>query len=213
MIFPVGDSVCVNGVCSTVTKMTATSVFFDYMEETLRKSNFDKLSVDDHVNLELSLTPSTKMGGHFVTGHIDCVGTISQFDIKDPWAILKIQFPDSFAPYIIPKGSVAIDGISLTVVDAGKNELSCHLIPHTLQETILSDKKVGDSVNLEFDMIGKYLFRFKKFRRTMKTIDVKQAVQQLQNAKPIIIIDQEKGFSQVSLLLRVIFSPKISSSI
>ena len=157
----IGDSVCVNGVCSTVTKMTATSVFFDYMEETLKKSNFDKLSVDDHVNLELSLTPSTKMGGHFVTGHIDCVGTISQFDIKDPWAILKIQFPDSFAPYIIPKGSVAIDGISLTVVDAGKNELSCHLIPHTLQETILSDKKVGDSVNLEFDMIGKYLFRFK----------------------------------------------------
>ena len=157
----IGDSVCVNGVCSTVTNITSSSVFFDYMEETLKKSNFDTLSVGDNVNLELSLTPSTKMGGHFVTGHIDCVGTISQFDIKDPWAILNIRFSDSFAPYIIPKGSVAIDGISLTVVDARKNELSCHLIPHTLQETILADKKVGDSVNLEFDMIGKYLFRFK----------------------------------------------------
>ena len=156
----IGESITVNGVCSTVTAFTEDGFQCDYMAETLSKTTFSELEKGMKVNLEKSLTPSSKLGGHFVTGHIDTVGRISKFEIKEPWGEIEISFSSDFAQYLIPKGSIAIDGISLTVVDVTDCTFTCHLIPHTLDETILHVKSKGDKVNLEFDMIGKYLYRF-----------------------------------------------------
>lgn len=156
----IGDSMSINGVCSTVKRILDTGIEVDYMSETVSKTTLGDISVHTKVNLEMSLTPSDKIGGHFVSGHVDTVGTISRLDNNDPWGIIEIGFDKKFAPFLIPKGSIAIDGISLTVVDVNDSSFTCHLIPHTLKETILHLKTKGDKVNLEFDMIGKYLYRF-----------------------------------------------------
>ena len=112
------------------------------------------------VNLEPCLTLSTKLGGHLVSGHIDERGKITSLENDGTWAVIKISFSSNFAPYIIAKGSIAIDGISLTVVDITDTWFSCHLIPHTINQTSLKTKSSGDFVNLEFDQVGKYLHRF-----------------------------------------------------
>lgn len=156
----IGDSINVNGVCSTAISKTDSSFKVQYLEETLNKTTMSLIKEKDIVNLEPCLTLQTKLGGHLVSGHIDDTGTISSFEKDGQWAVIKIDYNQQFAPFIIPKGSIAIDGISLTVVDAEISRLSCHLIPHTQENTSLKTKKSGDKINLEFDQIGKYLYRF-----------------------------------------------------
>ena len=161
----IGDSINVNGVCSTAIQKNTTCFTVQYLEETLLKTTMDKIKTKDLVNLEPCLTLQTKLGGHLVSGHIDDTGKIKSYTKDGKWGVIIIEFNESFAPFIIPKGSIAIDGISLTIVDATKTTLSCHLIPHTQENTSLQNKITGDLVNLEFDQVGKYLFRFHDLKK------------------------------------------------
>ena len=156
----IGDSISVDGVCSTAIKKTSTSFTVQYLEETLKKTTMKIMQKGYNVNLEPCLTPTTKIGGHIVSGHVDDTGKIKSLDYDGEWAIIKISFQKKYRPFLISKGSIAINGISLTVVDVSDNWFSCHLIPHTISNTSLKSKIVGDQVNLEFDQVGKYLYQF-----------------------------------------------------
>ena len=156
----IGDSISINGVCSTAIKKSESSFFIQYLPETLTKSTFHNAHAGDKLNLELSLRPSDRLGGHFVSGHVDSTGRISKIELGDEVGWIYVDFDPTFAPYLIPKGSIAIDGISLTVVDIQQNTFSCSLISHTMTQTILHQKTTNDLVNLEYDMIGKYLYSF-----------------------------------------------------
>lgn len=159
-----GDSVSVNGVCLTVTsyELRVTSFKIDISPETLRKTNLGELRIGEKVNLERALKVGKRLGGHFVTGHIDSVGIIKKKVKEGETFLFEIEAPEEIINYIIPKGSIAVDGISLTIVDFGKNRFSVSIIPHTLEITTLGFKKVGNKVNLEADMIGKYVFKMMK---------------------------------------------------
>lgn len=156
-----GDSVAVNGCCLTVVELQAAAhtVRFDLLEETVRLTSFSGLKAGDVVNLERSLLPTTRMGGHFVSGHIDCTGTITRFEPEGKDVVLQIQVPASFQKYLVYKGSVAIDGISLTVAEVTDAGVTVWLIPHTLEVTNLKHKEAGQKVNLEFDLVAKYVER------------------------------------------------------
>lgn len=156
----VGDSISVNGVCSTATSKTDTTFCVNYLNETLSKTTFKGSQINDAVNLEHCLRLNDKIGGHIVSGHVDDTGQIESVNFDGTWGILQIAFNPKWSPFIIPKGSISIDGISLTIVEANASNLTCHLIPHTIKHTILHKKKPGDDVNLEFDQIGKYVHRF-----------------------------------------------------
>lgn len=155
-----GDSIALNGVCSTVVELAPASFKVQFLEETLKKTTFSSLRVRQILNLELSLTPSTRMGGHMVSGHVDDIGKLVKLEKKSPWGMIEIAFKPPFRPYLIPKGSITIDGISLTVVEVTASTFTCHIIPHTLAHTNLAEKRAGDFVNLEYDMVGKYLYQF-----------------------------------------------------
>ena len=148
----IGDSVAINGVCSTVVKIENDLFFVEYLPETLAKTTFNTLGVNQDVNLECCLTASSYVGGHFVSGHVDCKGSFVEIEKGDPWWVIRVSYDPSFFPYIVDKGSIAIDGVSLTVVDNKPGEFSCHLIGHTISNTIFSKKIKGDEVNLEFDI-------------------------------------------------------------
>jgi riboflavin synthase len=156
----IGDSISVNGVCSTVKSISGDVISVDYLSETLKKTTIGSLEIEEPVNLELAMTMSTKMGGHMVQGHVDTVGSILSFERKEPWSIVTISYPDSFGNFLVEKGSIAIDGVSLTLVDVQDDRFSCHLIPHTVEGTVFSKCKKDDKVNLEFDIVGKYLYKF-----------------------------------------------------
>ena len=158
----IGDSISISGVCSTATMLNNENqtITIDYLEETLNKTTLGQVKEGDAVNIELCLTPTTKMGGHIVSGHVDEVGQIQSFDKDGEWGVLTIKFSKENSPYLIPKGSIAIDGISLTVVDISETTFSVHLIPHTIESTTLKTKKANDLVNLEYDQYGKYVYRF-----------------------------------------------------
>lgn len=155
----IGSSVAVNGCCLTVVKIKGNSFAVDTIEETLNKTNLGVLNPGMKVNLERPLTTEARLGGHFVLGHIDTVGKIE--DVKElsnsHW--MTISFPENFKHYLIYVGSVAIDGVSMTVAELKDNIFSVGIIPHTWNETIFADKKIGDTVNLEFDVLGKYVER------------------------------------------------------
>lgn len=155
-----GDSVAVNGTCTTVTALTPASFSADISTETKSKTTFARLRTGDYVNLELTLKYSDHLGGHMVSGHVDCVGSISELVRQADFAALTIAYPTEFAHLVIPKGSIAIDGMSLTVADLTDQSVTVALIPHTIDQTILKYKTPGDPVNLEFDLVGKYLYRF-----------------------------------------------------
>ncbi len=159
----VGDSIMVNGVCLTSVHFGDRSFSADVMAETLAKSNLGRLKTGDRVNLERALRLGDRLGGHIVSGHIDGVGTITRLEKHDIATLVSIKAPDAVMRYIIKKGSVAIDGISLTVVDFDKDTFQVSLIPHTARETTLGFKKTGESVNLEGDIIGKYIERMMEF--------------------------------------------------
>jgi riboflavin synthase len=155
----IGSSIAVNGCCLTVVKRTEGTFSVDTIEETLNKTNLGILKQGDKVNLERPLKADARLGGHFVLGHIDTTGRIE--DIKElsnsHW--MTISFPEKFKQYLIYVGSVAIDGVSMTVAELKDNSFSVGIIPHTWKETIFSEKKIGDTVNLEFDVLGKYVER------------------------------------------------------
>jgi riboflavin synthase len=156
----IGDSIAVNGVCLTVTTIDRDVVSFDVSGETLKSSNLGELRRGDRVNLEPSLRPNSKMGGHFVTGHIDGTGRIRSRRIEGNAERIEIESPANVLKYLVQKGSVTVDGISLTVVDVLKDAFSLVIIPHTTSLTTIGFKKVGDTVNLEPDILAKYVAKF-----------------------------------------------------
>jgi len=164
-----GDSIAVNGVCLTVTGFDAASFAVDVMAETLAKSNIGLLKPGSRVNLERALRLSDRLGGHLVSGHIDGVGTIIGQEQVEIAVVTEIKAPPQVMKYIVRKGSVAIDGISLTVVDHTADTFRVSLIPHTAKMTTLGFKKTGDVVNLEGDMIGKYVERLLAFGNSRET--------------------------------------------
>jgi len=167
----VGDSISTNGVCLTVTSFTGTTFTVDVMPETMRKTNLGKLKKGNGVNLERALKVSDRLGGHIVSGHIDGTGIIKEYKDEDNATWVTVETKGELIKYIIPKGSIAIDGTSLTVVDTADDSFRVSLIPITKEETILLKKKVGDEVNLECDIVGKYIERFLTFKEDKKVKD------------------------------------------
>ncbi len=155
----IDDSISVNGVCLTVIDIKNNSVSFDIVPETIRRTNLSDLKVSSRINLERAIKSGQGIGGHFVTGHIDYKAEIIEL-IKDAGGIrMKFFLPVEFSPFLAEKGSIAIDGVSLTVAEAGKDYFSAYLIPHTLKNTTLGLKRQGDFVNVETDILAKYVNR------------------------------------------------------
>ena len=152
-----GDSIAVNGCCLTVTRFDAEHLHFDVLAETRRLTNFAALAPGSPVNLERSLRFDGKVGGHFVSGHIDGQGEIEVFEPRGADHYLKIRGPAGMGRYLVHKGSIAIDGISLTVAEVDGDRFAVWLIPHTVKVTSLHARRAGDHVNLEFDLLGKYV--------------------------------------------------------
>lgn len=154
-----GDSIATNGVCLTVTSFTSHSFSADVMHETLNRSSLGSLHIGSPVNLERAMLAGGRFGGHIVSGHIDGVGTISSIKEDDNAVWYTVEAPSSILRYIIEKGSITLDGISLTVAKVTNSNFSVSIIPHTRAQTNLASKKVGDVLNLENDLVGKYVER------------------------------------------------------
>jgi len=170
-----GDSICTNGVCLTVTAFSSEKFTVDVMAETMRRSNLSSISPGAYVNLERALRAGDRLGGHMVSGHIDGTGTIKAFDEEDNAVWLTIEASSEILKYIVQKGSIAIDGVSLTVAYIDDKVFKVSIIPHTKDATTLIKKKIGDIVNLECDMIGKYIEKFllvNQQQPAKKTIDL-----------------------------------------
>lgn len=156
----IGDSVAVDGACLTVTKLDGKTFHADVMRETLNKTTLGSLRTGDKVNLELPLAAGERFGGHFVLGHVDDVGIVAEVRrAGDSW-IMGFSAPREFTKYLVPKGSVAVDGVSLTVTEVAEAGFNVSLIPHTLDVTTLGMRSVGDKVNLEADVIGKHIHEY-----------------------------------------------------
>ncbi|WP_237226692.1 riboflavin synthase [Rubinisphaera sp. JC750] len=152
-----GDSVAINGCCLTVVEFTDDRWDFQAGSETLSRTNLGRLQPGDPVNLERSLTAQARLGGHFVQGHVDGLGTVSRIEPEGEWVKMWFDVPAELAQLMVTKGSVTVDGISLTLVDVGDTFFSIALIPHTLEKTTLSVRGPGDPVNIETDILGKYM--------------------------------------------------------
>lgn len=155
----IGDSIAVNGVCLTVTGMTGDGFTADVMPETLRRTNLGRLNSDSRVNLERAMAAGGRFGGHIVSGHIDGVGTIRSMRREENAVWVTIAAPTHILRLIVEKGSIAIDGVSLTVAEVTSETFSVSIIPHTGAQTILLSKRPGEQVNLENDVVGKYVQR------------------------------------------------------
>lgn len=165
----IGDSISTNGVCLTVTEFTPDSFTVDVMAETIRRSNLSSLTAGDKVNLERAVLAGDRLGGHIVSGHIDGMGTITSYEKEDNAVWVTITARPDILKYMIQKGSVAIDGVSLTVAYIDELVFKVSVIPHTRNLTTLLKKKTGDPVNLECDMIGKYIEKLLFFKETQKS--------------------------------------------
>ena len=163
-----GDSIAVNGVCLTVTSLSRGEFTADIMAETYRRSGLGQQKAGDLVNLERAMAADGRFGGHIVAGHVDGTGIITNIKKDDNAVWYTISADSSIMKYIIEKGSVAVDGISLTVAEVLKDSFSVSVIPHTAKETILSQKKPGDTVNLENDLVGKYVEKLLNFNHDEK---------------------------------------------
>jgi len=152
-----GDSIAVNGCCLTVVSVDGDRWTADVMQETLDKTSLRGLAPGDRVNLERAVTVEKRLGGHVVQGHVDGVGTILTRTPSEHWEIVEISLPDGLARYVVDKGSITVDGVSLTVVEAGERSLTVSLIPETLARTTLGRKQPGGRVNLEVDVIAKHV--------------------------------------------------------
>jgi riboflavin synthase len=168
-----GDSINVNGVCLTVVEKRGRAISVDLSPESLEKTTLVRVKEGDQVNLERALRLSDRLGGHIVTGHIDGVGTITEKKIEGNALQLRIRVPQSVTPYVVQKGSIAIDGISLTVNEFHEDWIRLTLIPYTLEKTTLIKKKVGEEVNVEAEILGKYVEKvLNRGRGTSKGIDL-----------------------------------------
>lgn len=157
-----GDSISVNGVCLTVTEINSDEFSTDVMPETFKSTSLSSVKEQTKVNLERALAVNGRFGGHFVTGHVDGIGQILKKAVKENAIYFDISVPISFSHLLLMKGSIAIDGISLTIFGVTDDSVTVSIIPHTAKETVLDMKHVGDTVNIEFDMLAKYLFSFMK---------------------------------------------------
>ena len=159
-----GDSISVNGVCLTVTNINDNEFSVDIVNESLKKSNLDKLKKDNEVNLERSLQYNQRIGGHLVQGHVDTKGKIDKINQTDEWTEIFIEIDPKYEKYCVYKGCIAIDGVSLTIAELISNRIKVALVPHTLKSTILSDYKIGQVVNIETDMQAKYIEKFSRIK-------------------------------------------------
>ena len=156
----IGDSICTNGVCLTVTTFDDSSYTADVMPETMNRTNFKDLRINDLVNCERAMLANGRFGGHIVSGHIDGIGFVSKMTRDDKAVRIRIETRPEILRYIVEKGSITIDGISLTVTDVTSFDFGVSIIQHTQDETTLTKKKIGDTVNLENDIVGKYIEKF-----------------------------------------------------
>jgi riboflavin synthase len=154
-----GDSIAVNGCCLTVAERSAVTWTADVMAETLAKTGLGSLAAGDRVNLERAATVGSRLGGHLVQGHVDAVGHVVRREPGEHWDVVTVSMPRELAPYLVDKGSITVDGVSLTVVEAQRDGFTVSLIPETLRRTTLGFRRPGDAVNLEADVIGKYVAR------------------------------------------------------
>jgi riboflavin synthase len=155
----IGDSLAVNGVCLTIVGIDKGNLSFDVIKQTADTTNLGRLKKGDRVNLERSLRANSPLGGHFVTGHIDCIGKIIRIKKLQGSASLTVRVADWLSVFLIPKGSVAVDGISLTIADIGSDTFTVNVIPHTLKATTLGLRSCGDKVNIEVDVLAKLLHK------------------------------------------------------
>ena len=154
-----GDSIAVNGCCLTVAERTDHLWTADLMQETLDHTSLRGARPGDRVNLERAVTPTTRLGGHIVQGHVDAVGEVLSRTASEHWEVVEIAMPAELARYVVDKGSITVDGVSLTVVEAGDDRFTVSLIPETLARTTLGHRQAGDRVNLETDVIAKHVER------------------------------------------------------
>ncbi|MBI4614679.1 MAG: riboflavin synthase [Planctomycetes bacterium] len=154
-----GDSVAISGVCLTAVEISATRVAFDVVAETLSRTTLRDVRPGDEVNLELALRANDRMGGHFVQGHVDGVGTIRTAGPRGGDFVVSVRTDPALAPQLVEKGSVAVDGVSLTIVEAGRDGFAVALIPHTREATTLGRLRPGSRVNVEVDILAKYVAR------------------------------------------------------
>ena len=152
-----GDSISVNGCCLTVAGRSDETWTADVMAETLAKTGLGALAPGDRVNLERAVTAGTRLGGHVVQGHVDAVGHVVRREPGDHWDVVTISLPPGLAPYVVDKGSITVDGVSLTVVEAGADRFTVSLIPETLARTTLGSRQPGERVNLEVDILAKHV--------------------------------------------------------
>lgn len=155
----VGDSICVGGACHTVVSFDSGGFTVGSVEETLRRTTMSLLRNGSRVNLERSLRPMDRLGGHLVAGHVDGIGKVVERKESGDNAVFRVEVPEALSPYIAEKGSVAVDGISLTVASAADRDFTVALIPHTLDVTTMSERRTGDAVNIEVDLIARYVER------------------------------------------------------
>ena len=156
----VGDSVAVNGVCLTAVKVEPNALEMDVLEETLARTNLGTLRPGERVNLERALTPSSPIGGHYVTGHVDDPGTVLRRTRAGTDWVFEFGVDRKYMPFIAPKGSIAVDGISLTVVETRESSFTAHIIPHTFANTTLGDRAEGSRVNIEIDLMARYIANY-----------------------------------------------------
>ena len=155
-----GDSIAVNGVCLTVVEAAAGTLDMDILEETLARTNLGGLRSGERVNLERSLTPSSELGGHFVTGHVDDTGTVARRRHQGADWVFEIGVDTKYMPFIAPKGSIAVDGVSLTVVETADASFTVHIIPYTFEHTTFGDRAEGARVNIEVDLLARYIANY-----------------------------------------------------
>ncbi len=156
----IGESIAINGACLSLINKEKSSFFFSLSQETLQKTTLGALRPGERLNLELPLTLSAPLSGHLLTGHVDSQGKVLKIMSKDKGKRLTVSYPPDLRPYFIPQGSVALNGVSLTIADLGPSSIEVELIPMTLEKSNLKDLKRGDSVNIECDMIGKYVYNW-----------------------------------------------------
>ena len=159
----IGDSIAIDGVCLTVTSIKGNVYSFDLSFETLKKTAFSKYKTGQIVNLEKALTLNSPLDGHIVQGHVDEIGKIKNIIKKDQAWEINIEVSVKSEPYLVPTGSISVNGVSLTITNSNRNNFTLVIIPHSFKETNISTLKKGDIVNIEYDFIAKYLFHFKKF--------------------------------------------------
>ena len=169
----IGDSISINGCCQTVVTIGSDWFEADVSDETLKITNFSNLKSDEEVNLERALTPQSRIGGHIVQGHIDCTGIFLELEKKSEFCNLYFKIPENMTKYVVNKGSISINGISLTITEIIANEFKIAVIPHTFENTNLKNLKTGDIVNIETDILGRYVEKFLSPNNNESKIDEK----------------------------------------